>query len=90
MSNIKYSWKIIENNPEYMTIEETLKYPEEVSFMHDAVSEMMFNNGSLAKKIVPIVEYCAVQEMNKEAVKAPRIQKVWLPQQIASEKMVYS
>ena len=43
MSNIKYSWKIIENNPEYMTVEETLKYPEEVSFMHDAVSYMMFD-----------------------------------------------
>ena len=40
---MKYSWKIIENNPEYMTIEERLKYPEEVSFMHDAVSEMMFD-----------------------------------------------
>ena len=26
-----------------MTIEETLKYPEEVSFMHDAVSNMMFD-----------------------------------------------
>ena len=26
-----------------MTIEERIKYPEEVSFMHDAVSYMMFD-----------------------------------------------
>ena len=52
MSNIKYNWKIIENNPEYLTIEERIKYPKEVSFMHDAVCNIMFDKNKALEAFI--------------------------------------
>ena len=65
MSNIKYSWKIIENNPEYMTIEDRIKYPKETSFMCDVVSEMLFDK----QKALEAFTYANLETEALQAIK---------------------